>query len=69
MIAPVLRGRPPLGSAERARRVADLLARSPWLRRLPAYFVAYGALRERPPAEAVRGRAPEAKAPTGRPCS
>ncbi|MBB5930990.1 FAD-dependent oxidoreductase [Streptomyces echinatus] len=69
VIAPVLRGRPPLGSAERARRVADLLARSPWLRRLPAYFVAYGALRERPPAEAVRGRAPEAKAPTGRPRS
>ncbi|WP_251091839.1 FAD-dependent oxidoreductase [Streptomyces sp. Caat 7-52] len=63
-IAPVLRGRPPLGSAERARRVADLVAGSPWLRRLPAYFVAYGALRERPPAEAVRRRAPDAKTST-----
>ncbi|MER6029922.1 FAD-dependent oxidoreductase [Streptomyces sp. NPDC001851] len=53
-IAPVLQGRPPLGSADRARRVARLLAQSRWLRRLPAYFVAYGALRERPPAAAVR---------------
>ncbi|MBL1082533.1 FAD-dependent oxidoreductase [Streptomyces actinomycinicus] len=58
-IAPVLRGRPPLGSAERARRAAGLVAGSPWLRRLPAYFVAYGALRERPPAGAVRRRAPD----------
>ncbi|MGW3205579.1 FAD-dependent oxidoreductase [Streptomyces sp. NPDC001135] len=53
-IAPVLQGRPPLGSADRARRVARLLAESRWIRRLPAYFVAYGALRERPPAAAVR---------------
>ncbi|MFF7355665.1 MULTISPECIES: FAD-dependent oxidoreductase [Streptomyces] len=53
-IAPVLQGRPPLGSADRARRVARLLAGSRWVRRLPAYFVAYGALRERPPAAAVR---------------
>ncbi|MEU8033400.1 FAD-dependent oxidoreductase [Streptomyces sp. NPDC049099] len=53
-IAPVLQGRPPLGSADRARRVARLIAESRWLRRLPAYFVAYGALRERPPAAAVR---------------
>ncbi|WP_459735987.1 FAD-dependent oxidoreductase [Streptomyces sp. E-15] len=57
-IAPVLRGRPPLGGAERARRVAGLVAGSPWLRRLPAYFFAYGALRERPPGEAVRHRPP-----------
>ncbi|MEU9477972.1 FAD-dependent oxidoreductase [Streptomyces sp. NPDC048191] len=53
-IAPVLRGRPPLGSAKRAQRAAHLLAESRWVRRVPAYFVAYGALRERPPAAAVR---------------
>jgi 2-polyprenyl-6-methoxyphenol hydroxylase-like FAD-dependent oxidoreductase len=53
-IAPVLQGRPPLGSADRARRVARLLAESRWVRRLPAYFIGYGALRERPPAAAVR---------------
>ncbi|WP_369394264.1 FAD-dependent oxidoreductase [Streptomyces sp. CG1] len=53
-IAPVLQGRPPLGSASRARRVARLLAGSRWIRRIPAYFIAYGALRERPPAAAVR---------------
>ncbi|MEV6117739.1 FAD-dependent oxidoreductase [Streptomyces sp. NPDC052109] len=53
-IAPVLQGRSPLGNAKRARRLAHLLAESRWLRRLPAYFVAYGALRERPPAAAVR---------------
>jgi 2-polyprenyl-6-methoxyphenol hydroxylase-like FAD-dependent oxidoreductase len=53
-VAPVLRGRPPLGSADRARRLARLLAESHWIRRVPAYFVAYGALRERPPAAAVR---------------
>jgi 2-polyprenyl-6-methoxyphenol hydroxylase-like FAD-dependent oxidoreductase len=53
-IAPVLQGRPPLGSADRARRLARLLAESRWVRRLPAYFIGYGALRERPPAAAVR---------------
>ncbi|MET9452440.1 hypothetical protein [Streptomyces cinerochromogenes] len=60
-------GRPPLGSAERARRVAGLVAGSPRLRRLPAYFVAYGALRERPPAEAVRRPAPDAETATDAP--
>ncbi|MER6546287.1 FAD-dependent oxidoreductase [Streptomyces sp. NPDC001250] len=56
-IAPVLQGRPPLGSAYRARRVGRLLAESRWIRRIPAYFIGYGALRERPPAAAVRPRA------------
>ncbi|MEU3825100.1 FAD-dependent oxidoreductase [Streptomyces sp. SID486] len=64
-IAPVLRGRPPLGSAERARRVARLVGGSPWLRRLPAYFVAYGARRERPPAAAVRNREPGTQTAAG----
>ncbi|MFE1880285.1 FAD-dependent oxidoreductase [Streptomyces diastatochromogenes] len=53
-IAPVLQGRPPLGSAERAQRLARLVAGSRWIRRLPAYFIGYGALRERPPEVAVR---------------
>ncbi|MGW1289333.1 FAD-dependent oxidoreductase [Streptomyces sp. NPDC002586] len=55
-IAPVLQGRPPLGSVYRARRVGRLLAESRWIRRIPAYFIGYGALRERPPAAAVRPR-------------
>ncbi|MFJ9867655.1 FAD-dependent oxidoreductase [Streptomyces sp. NPDC101165] len=53
-IAPVLQGRPPLGSPERAQRLARRVAGSRWMRRLPAYFIGYGALRERPPAVAVR---------------
>ncbi|MGW3511508.1 FAD-dependent oxidoreductase [Streptomyces sp. NPDC000994] len=53
-IAPVLRGRHPLGSADRARRTAGLLTGSRLVQRLPAYFLAYGALRERPPESAVR---------------
>ncbi|MGW4824898.1 FAD-dependent oxidoreductase [Streptomyces sp. NPDC004227] len=54
VIAPVLRGRQPLGSADRARRTAGLLTGSRLVQRLPAYFLAYGALRERPPESAVR---------------
>lgn len=53
-IAPVLRGQPPLGNVDRARRVAGLLAGSRWVRRLPAYFIGYGARRERPPHAVVR---------------
>ncbi|MET8944019.1 FAD-dependent oxidoreductase [Streptomyces sp. NPDC004542] len=56
VIAPVLRGQPPLGGADRARHMARLLAGSRPVRRLPAYFIGYGALRERPPAAAVRRR-------------
>lgn len=54
VIAPVLRGEPPFGSAARGMRVANALAGSRRLRRLPAYFFGYGALRERPPAASVR---------------
>ncbi|MFE1312643.1 FAD-dependent oxidoreductase [Streptomyces sp. NPDC058755] len=53
-IGPVLQGRPPLGSPERAQRLARRVAGSRWMRRLPAYFIGYGALRERPPAVAIR---------------
>ncbi|MFF8731884.1 FAD-dependent oxidoreductase [Streptomyces sp. NPDC015171] len=58
-IAPVLGGRPPLGTAERARRAAALVVGAPWLRRVPAYFIGYGALRERPPREALRRQEPD----------
>ncbi|MFE9611694.1 FAD-dependent oxidoreductase [Streptomyces sp. NPDC006012] len=54
LIAPVLQGRPPMGDARRARRAAGLLASSRLVRRLPAYFIGYGALRERPPRSALR---------------
>jgi 2-polyprenyl-6-methoxyphenol hydroxylase-like FAD-dependent oxidoreductase len=57
-VGPVLQGRPPLGSVARARRVGRLLAESRTVRRIPAYFIGYGALRERPPAAAVRHRPP-----------
>ncbi|MFE5022980.1 hypothetical protein ACFRAO_06460 [Streptomyces sp. NPDC056656] len=54
VIAPVLAGRPPFGNAWRAKRMSDLLTTSPWLKRVPAYFIGYGAVGERPPAESVR---------------
>ncbi|MFD3456134.1 FAD-dependent oxidoreductase [Streptomyces sp. NPDC058691] len=54
VIAPVLRGEAPFGSAALALHVAHALAGSRLLRRLPAYFFGYGALRERPPAASVR---------------
>ncbi|MEU5014999.1 FAD-dependent oxidoreductase [Streptomyces sp. NPDC021749] len=54
VIEPVLTGRPPFGNPRRAERLAELLTRSRWLNRVPAYFLAYGALRERPPAASVR---------------
>ncbi|MFF8596286.1 FAD-dependent oxidoreductase [Streptomyces sp. NPDC015220] len=56
LIGPILRGQQPLGGADRARRTAGLLAGSPLTRRLPAYFLGYGALRERPPDAARGGR-------------
>ncbi|MEU8587272.1 FAD-dependent oxidoreductase [Streptomyces sp. NPDC048664] len=54
LIAPVLEGRAPLKHAKGAERASELLAAFPWVKRLPAYFLSYGALRERPPAECVR---------------
>jgi 2-polyprenyl-6-methoxyphenol hydroxylase-like FAD-dependent oxidoreductase len=54
VIEPLLTGRPPLGDPGRARRVSELLTSSRWLNRVPAYFIAYGAVRERPPAASVR---------------
>ncbi|MFJ3990430.1 FAD-dependent oxidoreductase [Streptomyces sp. NPDC090032] len=54
VIGPLLAGRPPFGDARRAERVTELLATSRWLNRVPAYFLAYGAVRERPPAASMR---------------
>ncbi|MCE4942044.1 MULTISPECIES: FAD-dependent oxidoreductase [Streptomyces] len=54
VIAPVLAGRPPFDDPRRARWVAERLTTSRWLSKVPAYFLAYGAVRERPPAESVR---------------
>ncbi|MER5180540.1 FAD-dependent oxidoreductase [Streptomyces sp. NPDC002896] len=54
VIEPLLSGRPPFGDPGRAQRLTELLTTSRWLNRVPAYFLAYGAVRERPPAAAVR---------------
>ncbi|MFE3646803.1 MULTISPECIES: FAD-dependent oxidoreductase [unclassified Streptomyces] len=54
VIAPVLAGQAPFGNPRRAQWVAERLTTSRWLSRVPAYFLAYGAVRERPPAESVR---------------
>lgn len=55
VVEPVLSGRPPFGDhPKRAQRLTELITTSPWLNRMPAYFLAYGALRERPPTASVR---------------
>lgn len=54
VIEPVLAGRPPVGNPRRAQRLTELLTTSRWLNRVPAYFLAYGAVRERPPSASLR---------------
>ncbi|MEU9026590.1 FAD-dependent oxidoreductase [Streptomyces sp. NPDC048383] len=54
VIEPLLAGRTAFGDPRRARRMTDLITDSRWLNRVPAYFLAYGALRERPPKESLR---------------
>ncbi len=54
VIGPVLAGEAPFGDPRRAKRMAELVTTSRWLNRVPAYFLAYGAVRERPPAASVR---------------
>ncbi|MFB6823322.1 FAD-dependent oxidoreductase [Streptomyces virginiae] len=54
VIGPLLAGRAAFGDPERAKRLTELLTDSRRLNRLPAYFLAYGALRERPPKESLR---------------
>jgi 2-polyprenyl-6-methoxyphenol hydroxylase-like FAD-dependent oxidoreductase len=57
VIEPVLAGRRVFGArADPARPPGPvrILTTAPWLRQVPAYFLAYGALRERPPATSLR---------------
>ncbi|MBW5485456.1 FAD-dependent oxidoreductase [Streptomyces bambusae] len=54
VIEPLLAGRAAFGNPRRAKRMAELVTESRWLNRVPAYFLAYGALRERPPKESLR---------------
>ncbi|WP_409469901.1 FAD-dependent oxidoreductase [Streptomyces sp. HC307] len=54
VIEPLLAGRSPFGNPRRAQRMTELITTSRWLNRVPAYFLAYGAVRERPPAASVR---------------
>jgi 2-polyprenyl-6-methoxyphenol hydroxylase-like FAD-dependent oxidoreductase len=57
VIGPVLTGRHAFGAGAdgtRPPRLVRILTSAPWLRRVPAYFLAYGALRERPPAASLR---------------
>ncbi|MEU2687085.1 FAD-dependent oxidoreductase [Streptomyces hygroscopicus] len=53
VIEPLLQGRSPAVGGE-PLRLAEVLTKAPWLKRAPAYFLAYGAGRERPPAASVR---------------
>ncbi|WP_330294855.1 FAD-dependent monooxygenase [Streptomyces sp. NBC_00503] len=61
VIGPLLAGRTAFGDPRRAKRMTELVTDSRWLNRLPAYFIAYGALRERPP----EGNAPLNDHPAG----
>jgi 2-polyprenyl-6-methoxyphenol hydroxylase-like FAD-dependent oxidoreductase len=54
VIEPQLAGRPGRADRERPPRLPRVLTAAPWLKRVPAYFFAYGAGRERPPAAALR---------------
>jgi len=53
VVEPVLAGHQPFGGAG-PPRLARVITAAPWLRRLPAYFLAYGAPHERPPASSLR---------------
>ncbi|MFJ6948101.1 FAD-dependent oxidoreductase [Streptomyces wuyuanensis] len=54
VIEPLLAGEPAFGNPRLAKRLTEAVTTSRRLNRLPAYFLAYGALRERPPKESVR---------------
>ncbi|MGW1884447.1 FAD-dependent oxidoreductase [Streptomyces sp. NPDC001970] len=54
VVEPLLAGRPPFGNPRLVQRLTGLLTTSRWLNRVPAYFLAYGAVRERPPAASLR---------------
>ncbi|MGW3569920.1 FAD-dependent oxidoreductase [Streptomyces sp. NPDC000941] len=54
VVEPVLAGRTLLGDGSRPPGMVRVLNAAPWLKRAPAYFLAYGAQREHPPAAALR---------------
>ncbi len=54
VIEPLLAGDAAFGDPGRAKWLTELVTGSRRLNRLPAYFLAYGALRERPPKESLR---------------
>ncbi|WP_260613588.1 FAD-dependent oxidoreductase [Streptomyces sp. WAC07061] len=54
VIEPLLAGETAFGDPRRAKRMTELITESRWLNRVPAYFIGYGALRERPPRESLR---------------
>lgn len=54
VIERALNGELTLGSSVRIPLPLRLAQRMPWLRRIPPYFLAYGAMQERPPQEALR---------------
>jgi 2-polyprenyl-6-methoxyphenol hydroxylase-like FAD-dependent oxidoreductase len=53
-VEPVLNGRFPPRDPTDPARLTTVLTAAPWLKRLPGYFFAYGALRERPPTASLR---------------
>ncbi|MGW7001495.1 FAD-dependent oxidoreductase [Streptomyces sp. NPDC054933] len=54
VIEPLLAGRSPRTDRARSPRLVQVLTVAPWLKRAPAYFFAYGAVRERPPTASLR---------------
>jgi 2-polyprenyl-6-methoxyphenol hydroxylase-like FAD-dependent oxidoreductase len=54
VVGPALRGEIDLGGSARLPLPVRAVSRLPFLRRLPPYLLAYGAIREKPPQEALR---------------
>ena len=52
--APLLGGQLSIGERAEPPLPFRAINKAPWLRRVPAYFLAYGAMRERPPSAALR---------------
>lgn len=53
-VQPALAGQIDLGDATRLPLPVRIASHVPWVRRIPPYLLAYGAMRERPPAPALR---------------
>ncbi len=54
VVEPALHGEIDFGERARVPRPLRMVTRVPWLRRIPPYVLAYGAMRERPPAASLR---------------